>query len=60
VTRQASSLTDERFDELLGRVLKTAILVVFSVIGFWRQRDWLFVGVTLTVLALLAYSLTTG
>jgi len=34
--------------------------VVFSVIGFARQRDSLYVGVTLVVLLLLAYSLTTG
>jgi uncharacterized membrane protein len=31
--------------------------VVFSVAGFARQRDWLYVGITLVVLALLAYSL---
>ncbi|HZT76267.1 MAG TPA: DUF1634 domain-containing protein [Vicinamibacterales bacterium] len=31
--------------------------VVFSVVGFSRQRDWLYVAVTLTVLALLLYSL---
>jgi uncharacterized membrane protein len=31
--------------------------VVFSIVGFMRQRDWLYVGVTATVLALLAYSL---
>jgi uncharacterized membrane protein len=31
--------------------------VVFSVAGFARQRDWLYVGITLTVLALLAVSL---
>jgi uncharacterized membrane protein len=30
--------------------------VVFSVAGFARQRDWLYVGITLVVLALLAYS----
>jgi uncharacterized membrane protein len=34
--------------------------VVFSVIGFARQRDWLYVGVTLAVLILLVYSVTTG
>ena len=34
--------------------------VVFSVIGFARQRDWLYVGVTLAVLMLLIYSVTTG
>ena len=31
--------------------------VVFSIVGFMRQRDWLYVGVTAIVLALLAYSL---
>jgi uncharacterized membrane protein len=31
--------------------------VVFSVIGFVRQRDWLYVGITLVVLALLVVSL---
>ena len=30
--------------------------VVFSLVGFVRQRDWLYVGVTVTVLTLLAYS----
>jgi uncharacterized membrane protein len=34
--------------------------VVFSVIGFAGQRDWLYVGVTLAVLLLLIYSVTTG
>ena len=34
--------------------------VVFSIVGFVRQRDWLYVGVTATVLALLAYSLLAG
>jgi uncharacterized membrane protein len=34
--------------------------VVFSVIGFARQRDWLYVGVTVIVLMLLIYSVTTG
>jgi uncharacterized membrane protein len=31
--------------------------VAFSVIGFSLERDWLYVGVTLIVLALLVYSL---
>jgi uncharacterized membrane protein len=31
--------------------------VAFSVIGFAGERDWLYVGVTLTVLALLLYGL---
>jgi uncharacterized membrane protein len=34
--------------------------VVFSVMGFARQRDWLYVVVTLVVLVLLVYSVTTG
>jgi len=31
--------------------------VVFSIVGFMRQRDWHYAGVTAAVLALLAYSL---
>jgi uncharacterized membrane protein len=31
--------------------------VAFSAVGFVRQRDWLYLGITLTVLGLLAYSL---
>ncbi|GAC1471489.1 MAG: DUF1634 domain-containing protein [Gemmatimonadaceae bacterium] len=34
--------------------------VVFSVVGFARQRDWLYVLITLAVLILLTYSLTNG
>lgn len=34
--------------------------VIVSVIGFVRQRDWLYVGVTAIVLALLAFSLFGG
>jgi uncharacterized membrane protein len=34
--------------------------VVFSVIGFARQRDWLYVAITLAVLMLLEYSMTSG
>ena len=34
--------------------------VVFSVIGFIKQRDWLYVGITAAVLALLTYSLLSG
>ncbi len=34
--------------------------VVFSVIGFMRQRDWLYVGITVLVLALLTFSITGG
>src|ERR1700737_179472 len=34
--------------------------VVFSVIGFVKQRDWLYVGITAAVLALLTCSLLSG
>jgi len=34
--------------------------VVFSVVGFLRQRDWLYVAITMAVLTLLAYSLLAG
>jgi uncharacterized membrane protein len=34
--------------------------VVFSVAGFARQRDWLYVGITLIVLTLLGYSMIAG
>ncbi|MDA8244047.1 MAG: DUF1634 domain-containing protein [Elusimicrobia bacterium] len=34
--------------------------VVFSVFGFLRERDWLYVAVTLVVLAILLYSLING
>ncbi len=34
--------------------------VLFSVVGFFRQRDWLYVAITIVVLTLLAYSLLAG
>jgi uncharacterized membrane protein len=34
--------------------------VVFALVGFARQKDWMYVGVSVIVLALLAYSLTGG
>ena len=34
--------------------------VMFSVVGFLRQRNWMYVAITLVVLLLLAYSLTSG
>jgi uncharacterized membrane protein len=34
--------------------------VVFSIAGFARQRDWLYVSITLVVLTLLGYSLLAG
>lgn len=45
---------------LLLLIMTPIARVVLSIVGFARRRDWLFVGITLTVLALLAYSLTTG
>lgn len=34
--------------------------VIFSIAGFARQRDWLYVAITLVVLTLLSYSLLAG
>src|SRR5580704_14198886 len=34
--------------------------VAFSVIGFALERDWMYVGITLIVLALLVYSLSSS
>ncbi len=34
--------------------------VVFSIVGFVRQRDWMYVVITLIVLSLLGYSLLVG
>jgi uncharacterized membrane protein len=34
--------------------------VVFSFVGFFRQQNWMYVGITLLVLTLLAYSLMSG
>jgi len=34
--------------------------VVFSAFAFWRQRDWMYLIFTLTVLAVLLYSLIRG
>jgi uncharacterized membrane protein len=42
---------------LLFLVATPIARVVFSIVGFVRQRDWLYAGVTAIVLALLAYSL---
>lgn len=42
---------------LLVLIATPVARVVFSVIGFARQRDWLYVAITLVVLSLLIYSL---
>lgn len=34
--------------------------VFFALVGFGRQKDWMYVGISAIVLALLAYSLTGG
>jgi uncharacterized membrane protein len=45
---------------LLSLIATPIARVVFSVIGFFHQRDWLYVGITSVVLALLFYSLLGG
>ena len=58
----ARALTGEGLIELgLLLLIATPIArVALSVILFARQRDWLYVGITLLVLALLSYSLLAG
>jgi uncharacterized membrane protein len=60
--RSARALTGEGLIELgLLLLIATPIArVALSVILFALQRDWLYVGVTLLVLALLTYSLLAG
>lgn len=45
---------------LLLLIATPIIRVLCSVAGFARQRDWLYVGITLTVLLLLMFSLLGG
>jgi uncharacterized membrane protein len=58
----ARALTGEGLIELgLLLLIATPIArVALSVILFARQRDWLYVGITLLVLSLLTYSLLAG
>jgi uncharacterized membrane protein len=42
---------------LLTLIATPIARVVFSIVGFVRQRDWLYVVITLIVLSLLGYSL---
>jgi uncharacterized membrane protein len=60
--KSARELSGEGLIELgLLLLIATPIArVALSVILFARQRDWLYVGVTLLVLALLTYSLLAG
>jgi uncharacterized membrane protein len=62
VLGSARALTGEGLIELgLLLLIATPIArVALSVILFARQRDWLYVGITLLVLALLTYSLLAG
>jgi uncharacterized membrane protein len=64
--RRASGIVDFAFGlhsrgfiqlGLLILIATPVARVAFSVIGFAGERDWLYVGVTLTVLALLLYGL---
>jgi uncharacterized membrane protein len=45
---------------LLFLIATPVARVVFSVVAFRRQRDWVYVGITLLVLAVLAFSLLSG
>ncbi len=42
---------------LLALIATPILRVLFLIVGFWRERDFVYVGITLTVLLLLAYSL---
>ena len=42
---------------LLVLIATPILRVLFSVVGFWLERDFVYVAITLTVLLLLAYSL---
>ncbi len=45
---------------LLALVATPVARVLFSIVAFARERDWTYVGITLIVLAVLAYSLIGG
>jgi uncharacterized membrane protein len=45
---------------LLMLIATPVARVLFSVLGFLLQRDWMYVAITMTVVALLAYSLFAG
>jgi uncharacterized membrane protein len=45
------------FIGLLLLIATPVARVAFSVVGFWKERDWLYVAVTLIVLAVLLFSL---
>jgi uncharacterized membrane protein len=42
---------------LLVLIATPILRVLFSIVGFWRERDFAYVAITLAVLLLLAYSL---
>lgn len=45
---------------LLTLIATPIARVVFAVVGFLRQHDWLYASLSVIVLSLLMYSLTTG
>ena len=45
---------------LLLLIATPIVRVIFSIFGFARQRDWLYVGIALLVLLLLLFSLASG
>ena len=64
--RSVCGILDEAFHAHGRGVIQLGLLlliatpiarVVFSIAGFVRQRDWLYVAITLVVLGLLTYSL---
>jgi len=62
ILRQAASLRGREIIQLgLVILIATPILrVAFSVVGFALERDYLYVGITLIVLAVLLFSLAGG
>jgi len=62
VFASAQALTGEGLIEvgLLLLIATPIARVALSAVLFARQRDWLYVGITLLVLALLTYSLLAG
>ena len=49
-----------RFTSAFSLAATPVARVLFSVVAFYRQRDWVYVGITLFVLAILLYSLFSG
>jgi uncharacterized membrane protein len=62
IIRGALALNSREFIQLgLLLLIATPVArVAFSVIGFALEKDWMYVGITLIVLALLVYSLSSS